>query len=153
MHSGRRQRLGPHRIAVCDVGGPAQSSRSGDLSLRYAKNLSFPSQCAEEDNVNIPIYGGYVSDYQVTATFPTYYPLTIGQQDLCLSDMTNCERAWDMRPTAQIAYYDAAERTLKFAWQSPGYYWYPIETLIGSMRMSASMCRSRIRRQPDIGWA
>jgi hypothetical protein len=97
-------------------------------TLRHAKNLSFPSQCAEEDNVNIPIYGGYVSDYQITATFPTYFPLTTGQKDLCLSDMTNCEQAWDMRPTAQIAYYDAAKRKLKFAWQSPGFYWYPIET-------------------------
>jgi hypothetical protein len=97
-------------------------------TLRHAKNLSFPSQCAEEDNVNIPIYGGYVSDYQITATFPTYFPLTTGQKDLCLSDMTNCEQAWDMRPTAQIAYYDAAKRKLKFAWQSPGSYWYPIET-------------------------
>ena len=97
-------------------------------TLRHAKNLSFPSQCAEEDNVNIPIYGGYVSDYQITATFPTYFPLTTGQKDLCLSDMTNCEQAWDMRPTAQIAYYDAAQRKLKFAWQSPGSYWYPIET-------------------------
>ena len=45
-------------------------------TLRHAKNLSFPSQCVEEDNVNIPIYGGYVSDYQITATFPTYFPLT-----------------------------------------------------------------------------
>jgi hypothetical protein len=33
-----------------------------------------------------------------------------------------------MRPTAQIAYYDTTEQKLKFAWQSPGYYWYPIET-------------------------
>jgi len=97
-------------------------------TVRHAKNLSFPSQCAEEDNVNVPIYGGYVSDYQITATFPTYYPLAPGQKDLCLSDMANCEQAWDMRPTAQIAYYDAAQRKLKFAWQSPGYYWYPIET-------------------------
>ncbi len=97
-------------------------------TLRHAKNLSFPTQCAEEDNVNIPIYGGYVSDYQITATFPTYFPLTTGQKDLCLSDITNCEQAWDMRPTAQIAYYDAAQRKLKFAWQSPGSYWYPIET-------------------------
>jgi hypothetical protein len=97
-------------------------------TLRHAKNMSFPSACAEEDNVNIPIYGGYVSDYQITATFPTYFPLTPGQPDLCISDMTNCEKAWDMRPSAQIAYYDAAQRKLKFAWQSPGYYWYPIET-------------------------
>jgi hypothetical protein len=97
-------------------------------TVRYAKNMSFPTQCAEEDNVNIPIYGGYVSDYQITATFPTYYPLAPGQEDHCLSDMTHCERAWDMRPTAQIAYYDASEGKLKFAWQSPGYYWYPIET-------------------------
>ena len=101
---------------------------AGATTLRHAKNLSFPSQCAEEDNVNIPIYGGYVSDYQITATFPTFFPLAPGQEDLCLSDMTNCEQAWDMRPTAQIAYYDAAQRKLKFAWQSPGYYWYPIET-------------------------
>jgi hypothetical protein len=101
---------------------------AGATTLRHAKNLSFPSQCAEEDNVNIPIYGGYVSDYQITATFPTYFPLTAGQKDLCLSDLTNCEHAWDMRPTAQIAYYDAAEHKLKFAWQSPGSYWYPIET-------------------------
>jgi hypothetical protein len=101
---------------------------AGATTLRHAKNLSFPSQCAEEDNVNIPIYGGFVSDYQITATFPTYYPLTPGQQDLCISDMTNCEQAWDMRPTAQIAYYDAAQRKMKFAWQSPGSYWYPIET-------------------------
>ncbi len=97
-------------------------------TLRHAKNMSFPTYCAEEDNVNVPIYGGYVSDYQITATFPTYYPLTTGQEDLCLSDMTNCEQAWDMRPSAQIAYYDSAQRKLKFAWQSPGYYWYPIET-------------------------
>ena len=101
---------------------------AGATTLRYAKNLSFPSQCAEEDNVNIPIYGGYVSEYQITATFPTYYPLTTGQKDLCLSDLTNCEQAWDMRSTAQIAYYDAAEQKLKFAWQSPGSYWYSIET-------------------------
>jgi hypothetical protein len=101
---------------------------AGATTLRHAKNLSFPSQCVEEDNVNIPIYGGYVSDYQITATFPTYYPLTPGQKDLCISDITNCEQAWDMRPTAQIAYYDAAQRKLKFAWQSPGSYWYPIET-------------------------
>ena len=97
-------------------------------TVRHAKNLSFPSQCAEEDNVNIPIYGGYVSDYQITATFPTFFPLAPGQKDLCLSDITNCEQAWDMRPTAQIAYYDAAQRKLKFVWQSPGSYWYPIET-------------------------
>ena len=97
-------------------------------TLRHAKNMSFPSLCAEEDNVNIPIYGGYVSDYQITATFPTYYPLTTGQKDLCIPDRTNCEQAWDMRPTAQIAYYDAVQRKMKFAWQSPGYNWYPIET-------------------------
>ncbi len=101
---------------------------AGATTVRHAKNMSFPSQCAEEDNVNIPIYGGYVSDYQITATFPSYYPLKSGQKDLCIADRTNCEQAWDMRPTAQIAYYDAAQRKLKFAWQTPGYNWYPIET-------------------------
>ena len=95
---------------------------------RYAKNMSFPTLCSEEDNVNIPLYGGYVAEYEITATFPTYYPLKPGQADLCDPVYTGCEHAWDMRPTAQIAYYDATAQKLKFAWQSPGYYWYPLET-------------------------
>ncbi|HNP30143.1 MAG TPA: hypothetical protein PKK23_13935 [Nitrospirales bacterium] len=101
---------------------------AGKTIGRHAKNMSFHSLCAEEDNVNIPIYGGYVSDYEITATFPAYYPLQRGQKDLCISDLSNCEQSWDMRPTAQIAYYDAAQRKLKFVWQSPGFYWYPVET-------------------------
>ncbi|MGB5053188.1 MAG: hypothetical protein WBO24_02205 [Nitrospirales bacterium] len=113
---------------LCVVVGLPSVHAAGATTGRHAKNMSFPSQCAEEDNVNIPIYGGYVSDYQITATFPTYYPLQRGQKDLCIGDLTNCEQAWDMRPTAQIAYYDAAQRKLKFVWQSPGFYWYPIET-------------------------
>ena len=113
---------------LCVVVGLPGVHAAEAVTVRHAKNMSFPSQCAEEDNVNIPIYGGYVSDYQITATFPTYYPLQRGQQDLCVGDLTNCEQAWDMRPTAQIAYYDAAQRTLKYVWQSPGFYWYPIET-------------------------
>lgn len=113
---------------LCVMLAGMPSLNVAETTVRHAKNLSFPSQCAEEDNVNVPIYGGYVSDYQITATFPTYYPLEPGQKDQCLSDMTNCEQAWDMRPTAQVAYYDASEKKLKFAWQSPGYYWYPIET-------------------------
>ncbi|HBP88741.1 MAG TPA: hypothetical protein DD706_13705, partial [Nitrospiraceae bacterium] len=79
---------------------------AGKTIGRHAKNMSFHSLCAEEDNVNIPIYGGYVSDYEITATFPAYYPLQRGQKDLCISDLSNCEQSWDMRPTAQIAYYD-----------------------------------------------
>ncbi len=114
-------------LGVLLAGWPDVNSAEGN-TFRHAKNLSFPTQCAEEDNINVPIYGGFVSDYQVTASFPTFYPLAPGQKDQCLSDMTNCEQAWDMRPTAQIAYYDASEKKLKFAWQSPGYYWYPIET-------------------------
>ena len=93
-------------LCVMFVGLQSLNVAGADGS-RYAKNMSFPSLCAEEDNVNIPIYGGYVSDYQITATFPTYYPLTTGQKDFCIPDRTNCEQAWDMRPTAQIAYYDA----------------------------------------------
>ncbi len=116
-------------IILCVILAGLQSFNvAGATTVRHAKNMSFPSQCAEEDNVNIPIYGGYVSDYQITATFPSYYPLAPGQKDLCIADRTNCEQAWDMRPTAQIAYYDAAQRELKFAWQTPGYNWYPIET-------------------------
>ncbi len=114
-------------VSMVLAGLPGLSVANAE-TLRHAKNMSFPSKCAEEDNVNIPIYGGYVSDYQITASFPTYFPLASNQMDLCLSDMTDCEQAWDMRPTAQIAYYDSSQGKLKFAWQSPGYYWYPIET-------------------------
>ena len=95
---------------------------------RYAKNLNFQTPCTEEDNINIPIYGHGISSYEIIATFPKYFPLEEGQEDLCRTDYTGCEDTWDYRPTSQIAYNDAASGELKFAWQSPGEWWYPIET-------------------------
>ena len=43
-------------------------------SAQTAKNGSFPTTCAEEDNINIPIYLPRYDRLRVTATHPTYSP-------------------------------------------------------------------------------
>ncbi|MCA9458334.1 MAG: hypothetical protein KC587_16830, partial [Nitrospira sp.] len=41
---------------LCVVVGLPGVHAAEAVTVRHAKNMSFPSQCAEEDNVNIPIY-------------------------------------------------------------------------------------------------
>jgi hypothetical protein len=53
-----------------------------------ARNLSTPTLCAEEDNVNIPISGN-VGAFVIEATHPTY---AVGL-DNCQADFTNCPLA------------------------------------------------------------
>jgi hypothetical protein len=48
-------------------------------------NISQPSACAENDNINIPIYGN-VQSYSIIATHPQY---AVGT-DNCSSNTTNC---------------------------------------------------------------
>lgn len=50
-----------------------------------AINLSTETECAEEDNVNIPLFGN-VTSFVVEATHPTYHVGT----DNCEPDFTNC---------------------------------------------------------------
>ena len=54
-----------------------------------AENLSYCTTCAEEDNINIPLYGVGVSHYEVIATHPAY---DYGD-DNCDADFSGCDVA------------------------------------------------------------
>lgn len=56
-----------------------------EVPLTTARNLSTPTVCAEEDNINIPISGN-VSHFVIEATHPTY---AVGL-DNCQADFSNC---------------------------------------------------------------
>jgi len=52
----------------------------------WAENKSYPTTCAEEDNVNVPIFGPQVSRFWIVATHPAY-PFTY---DGCPEDWSGC---------------------------------------------------------------
>jgi uncharacterized repeat protein (TIGR01451 family) len=51
-----------------------------------ADNRSYCTTCAEEDNINIPLYGAGISQFRIVATHPTY-PFTT---DNCAADFSGC---------------------------------------------------------------
>jgi parallel beta-helix repeat protein len=56
----------------------------------WVENHSYPTTCAEEDNVNLPIFSGQpVKRFRVVATNPTY---DIGD-DNCAADFSGCSSA------------------------------------------------------------
>ena len=54
----------------------------------WADNDSTTTQCAEEDNVNVPLYAYKLASYRITATHPQY---DVGA-DSCAPDFTGCGR-------------------------------------------------------------
>lgn len=52
-----------------------------------ADNLSYCTTCAEEDNINIPLYGPGVTRFRMVATHPTYEFTT----DNCAADFSGCK--------------------------------------------------------------
>jgi len=60
----------------------------GEQYAAWAENRSFSTTCAEEDNVNIPIFAfpGQVSRFRVVATHPAY---EVGN-DNCAPDFSGC---------------------------------------------------------------
>lgn len=57
--------------------------------LCWAQNSSYATQCAEQDNINVPIFGSGVAHFNVIATHPTY---DIGA-DSCAPDFSGCSLA------------------------------------------------------------
>lgn len=51
-----------------------------------ADNRSYCTTCAEEDNINIPLYGPDISQFRIVATHPIY-PFTT---DNCAADFSGC---------------------------------------------------------------
>lgn len=81
----------------------------------YARNKSVPTSYAEEDNVNVVFYN-YTSLYRITATIPKYYLLQHRQADVCRPDF----EGFVHRPAPYIAYYDAVNGDLKYAYRGLG---------------------------------
>jgi hypothetical protein len=62
-----------------------------------AENRSSPTTCAEEDNINVPLYAGRASLFWVVATHPTY---EVGA-DNCAEDFSGCPSSNEIK-VAQI---------------------------------------------------
>jgi hypothetical protein len=58
------------------------------FKIPKSQNLSYPTSCAEEDNINFPIYASGVSDIVVKATHPKY--LTLAVRAYCHEDFSGC---------------------------------------------------------------
>ncbi|XP_076445652.1 uncharacterized protein LOC143283334 isoform X2 [Babylonia areolata] len=61
-------------LLVCTSSLPAVPPNTGAQLWQdaSAKQASYRTECAEEDNVKVPLYLGGISEYTVTATMPTY---------------------------------------------------------------------------------
>jgi hypothetical protein len=66
--------------------GPITNEVSVSAPTSWAENLSYCTTCAEEDNINIPLYGDDISHFRVTATHPQYD----FEVDNCDADFSGC---------------------------------------------------------------
>ena len=78
---------GPRCINVSSL-----TSESNCIKLPNAVRKSSNTNCAEEDNVNIPIYYTGVESYKITALLPQYYP-SITTMNNRKENFTNCKFA------------------------------------------------------------
>ncbi len=80
-------------------------------STAHTENHSTETQCAEEDDVNVPFFGN-ISSFIIEATHPTY-PVIM---DSCASDFTNCPASegpdYPFSPSA-IKLYDDGETVVE----------------------------------------
>lgn len=53
----------------------------------WAQNNSYGTKCAEEDNINVPLFGSQVKKYRIVATHPAY---DVGT-DNCNEDFSGCQ--------------------------------------------------------------
>lgn len=74
---------------LCIAGALFPSGEAASASLAKAVNRSYPTTCAEEDNINVPLRGRQISRYEIVATHPRY---EIGQ-DSCSEDFSGCGQA------------------------------------------------------------
>ena len=57
---------------LCIAGALFPSGEAASASLAKAVNRSYPTTCAEEDNINVPLRGRQISRYEIVATHPRY---------------------------------------------------------------------------------
>lgn len=66
-----------------------------EVSDQWGQNLSLCTECAEEDNVNVPLYGYNVLSYFITATHPAYLASVPWIETECADDFSGCARPAD----------------------------------------------------------
>lgn len=71
-------------FGLTGIGHQIESQSNGMIC--WAENKSYTTTCAEEDNVNVPIFGPQVSRFSVIATHPTYAI----DVDNCAPDFSGC---------------------------------------------------------------
>lgn len=69
--------------------GPIVNELQVSVPTSWGENLSYCTTCAEEDNINIPLYGDNVSHFRIIATHPAYN-FTV---DNCAADFSGCNLA------------------------------------------------------------
>ncbi|MBN1268430.1 MAG: hypothetical protein JXB04_02500, partial [Kiritimatiellae bacterium] len=82
-----------YRVRACLLdGGVTHTSSFGvPVMVRVAtrpsaQNRSYATDCAEVDNINIPIAYPGATSYRITATHPKYYPTSIGERGADFDD-------------------------------------------------------------------
>ncbi|XP_067661515.1 uncharacterized protein [Haliotis asinina] len=63
-----------------------KSQKRGQVSDGYLLQRSYPTTCAEEDNIDIPVFHKTVTAYTVTATLPSYHSFLNSRME----DTSNC---------------------------------------------------------------
>lgn len=64
-----------------------------EAASKWANNLSSCTTCAEEDNINIPLYAPGVTTYYITATHPAYIDTVPYDAAECAEDFSGCSGA------------------------------------------------------------
>lgn len=77
------------------VTGLIHSQVQVTVPASWAENLCYPTTCAEEDNVNIPLIGDNVHQFRITATHPLYNI----EADNCAANFSGCSQRAPLAPT------------------------------------------------------
>lgn len=74
---------------LANYDGPIVNEVQVSIPTTWAENDSYCTTCAEEDNINIPLYGDDISHFRLTASHPAYDFST----DNCAADFSGCPLA------------------------------------------------------------
>lgn len=143
---------------VAQVG---QITRLGSETMAtWAENRSYPTTCAEEDNINVPIFSRQpVKRFRVVATNPTY---DIGE-DNCAPDFSGCTSAVLGSPaTTTIAAATVTADPCTKLWDDginailvctePHWWRYSMNVIVGSQRASGHYLVWHRKIQDEASW-
>jgi len=99
--TGSKRRLASVMFLVALLAGVWWCAHAADS---WAENHSTSTACAEEDNINVPIFAPRVDRYRIVATHPSYCPCVY---DGCPADFTNCPPgSWGVADTCSKIFDD-----------------------------------------------